>query len=143
MDCGLPPVKAVTNLTLMEALFMFSDPLTLTLFGQTDDAVFQRVNQDGYSSVYRLVNATREARLTIRHSKTKATATRLAYDRHNVEIFDTVFATSSMPEYTRKVYAVAEQLPGDVGAPNLIVGLCSWLLSSSAAPVLKLRNWES
>lgn len=122
---------------------MFGDTLTLTLLGTTDDTPFVKVNQDGYSSTYRFVNATRETRLVIRHSKTKATAARASYDRHNVEILDTVFATTTVPSYTRKVYAVVEALASDAYAANMIIGLCSWLLASSAAAVTKLRNWES
>lgn len=122
---------------------MFSDPLVLSLYGSVGDATFTKINQDGYASVYRLASSTHEARLTIRHSKTKATASKPAMDRHNIEITDVVYATSTVPEYTRKCYLVAEGLPGDNLMFNLVCGAAGWLLADSAAAVTKLRNWES
>lgn len=121
---------------------MFSDPITLSLYGGTNDAVFKRANQDNFSSAFRLTsNAVREAFLNIRHSKTKANAARPSMDRHNVEYVETIFGTPTVLQSQNKVYIVSEHLPG-FDPVNLMTGLCAYLLASSSAAIVKLRDWE-
>lgn len=101
-----------------------------------------KVNQDGYSSEYLVRSSTSEYKISIRHSKRKATATTAAADRHNVEVVQTVFAAGEVPEFTRKVYVVIEQKPGDLDIKNADA-LADWLIASAGANLLSLLGWES
>lgn len=63
--------------------------------------VLNRINQDNYGSEYYLRSTLEEYRMKIRHSKEAPQADGRLYDRHNVEITHTVYATSTTPEYKR------------------------------------------
>lgn len=64
---------------------MLGDTLTITLDGSGGTAkVLPKVNQDGYSSEYRLDEATVRYRAVIRHSSDKVKAGTQAFDRHTV-----------------------------------------------------------
>lgn len=120
---------------------MFGNTLSLTVDG-AGPLTLVKINQDGYSSEYLYKGTTIELTVRIRHSKTKATAGRPAYDRHNVEIVRTTYATETTPEYTTKVYIVKEH-PPNVAEKELTDALADWLIASSNANVVSLNNWES
>lgn len=89
---------------------------TLTLTINSVAKVLNRIRDDGYSSEYLLRSTTEEYRVQIRHSHTdpKTTDSRLrGVDRHNMEITQVIFATSTTPEIRRKAYTVFELSPGD------------------------------
>lgn len=101
-----------------------------------------RINQDGYTSEYLLKQSLSEFRIRVRHSEVKATATRPKYDRHNVEVVETVYATATADEFYRKVYFVIECLPGDEANIDLdAFGLAEWL--KTGTNLSQLLGWES
>lgn len=106
------------------------------------EKVLTLINQDAYASEYLLKDSASEFRLRIRHSKTKATATRVAMDRHNVELIETVYASGEVPEYERKFYMVIENKPDDLEVKNVdaIADLC---IATSNAFLDQLMGWES
>lgn len=95
---------------------------------------------DAYAGEYYLRETLVSYRAKIRHS----TVTRggLAYDRHNVEITCTVFATLSTPEFVRKVYVVFENLASDAFTEH-VDALADWMIVSSNANLASLVGWES
>jgi hypothetical protein len=93
-----------------------------------------------YTSEYHLNDGTSEVRVIVRHSKTKATATKPSYDRHNVEVTRTVFATETVAEFQRKAYFVWEHLPSDTSESDAD-GLCDYLIG--AGLLTALRGWQS
>lgn len=115
---------------------------TLTLPHADGNIVLIKINQDSYASEYLYRGSLSEVRARIRHTKTKASGDRPSYDRHNVEITRTVFATEAAPEYTRKVYVVIEQLPNDSDVKETDA-LCDWLIATANANTTSLLNWES
>lgn len=115
---------------------------TFTLPHADGNVVAVKINQDGYASEYLIRSATSQYTIRIRHSKTKATASRPSYDRHNVEVTQLVFATAEVAEFERKTYVVIEQLPGDLDVKNLDA-LSDWLIATSNANILSLLGWES
>jgi hypothetical protein len=117
---------------------MFADTIVLPL--STGNVTVTKINQDGFGSVYRFADATHEYKLTIRHTKTKRAD--VTYDRHNVELLETIFATSTVPEYVRKDYFVIERLPSDTSYVNTD-GFADWQIATSDAALVKLLNWES
>lgn len=119
---------------------MFGNTLVLPL--STGNVTAIKINQDGYSSEYLAKGTLSEYTVRIRHSKTKATASKPSYDRHNMEIVETVYATATVPEYTKKVYIVLEHLPS-VQEVVLVDGLADWLIATANANVISLNNWES
>lgn len=117
---------------------MFADTIVLPF--STGNITATKINQDSFGSVYRFADATHEVKVTIRHSKAKTKG--VVYDRHNVEIRETIWATSTVPEFERVTYLVVQQLPLDYGYVN-VDGFADWLIASSNANLVKLMNWES
>lgn len=76
---------------------MFANTLSITI-GTDSARVLTRVNQDDYSSVYRLASATEFCELVIRNST--ASESGRVYDRHNAELRLTTYASAdgSTPE---------------------------------------------
>lgn len=66
----------------------------------------KRINQDKYSTEYYLREATQEFTVNIRHSQEAVLKDGTQFDRHNVELIQTVFATESAPARTRVTYMV-------------------------------------
>jgi hypothetical protein len=121
---------------------MFADTITLALTGVGNKTVI-RINQDQYASEYLLREATESTRLRIRHSKVLDKDTGQTYDRHNVEIVRTIFATSTVAQYQQKCYVVWETLPSD-GAQAVAGGLAAWMQSTTPkANLAGLVAWES
>lgn len=122
---------------------MLGNTITLTDgAGSPTTITVTKINQDQYGGEYLFRSSTSAWRLKVRHSVVKATATRSAYDRHNVEIVQTIFAVGDTPEFQRKTYLVMENLPadGDLLAPKF---LSNFMSGSSWANLTSLQNWES
>lgn len=115
---------------------------TLVLPLSTGNVTCIKVNQDNYSSEYLFKDATHQVRCRIRHTKTNPTSSRPAYDRHNFEVVETIFAAGAVAEYERKFYFVLEQLPGDVSVVNAD-GVADLMIASTDAFLVSLMNWES
>lgn len=79
---------------------------TLTISVNAVNKVLKRINQDQYTTQYYLREATQEFTVNIRHSKESPQKDGTVFDRHNVELIQTVYATSSAPAYTRVTYVV-------------------------------------
>jgi hypothetical protein len=116
------------------------DPLVLPHSG--GDITMPKIAGDGYSSEYFFKGALSEHRVKIRHSKTKPSAVKPAYDRHNVEVTEVVFAAGDVAEYYRKAYFVIEQLPADVDV-ELMDSLADWALVTTNLYLDALMGWES
>lgn len=95
-----------------------------------------------YSSEYRFKDGTSEYVVKIRHTKTTPTNGRPSYDRHNVEVVQTIFAVGEVAEYTRKFYFVYEVLPQDTSIA-LADAVADKMIATSNALLLSLLQWES
>jgi hypothetical protein len=123
---------------------MFVDPAALTVNAVAKNLV--RVNQDGYSTEYRLRSATDEFRLNVRNSSYIDKKRGGRVDRHNVELIQEVFPVAPATKSTiRKVYLVLENDTSDTltDPTYLAAALCGFLTASSNANIVKLLNWES
>lgn len=101
-----------------------------------------RINGGEYSSEYFLRDTTLQYVLKIRHSRTKATATKPAYERHNVEIVKTVFAVGDTPAVVTKFYFVMEQEAGNTNVA-LADSICDLCIASSNSFLVDLLGWQS
>lgn len=119
---------------------MFGNTLTLTINGNA--VVMNKIREQDYSSEYMFRNGTHQLNAKIRHSRTKASAVRPAYDRHNFEVVETVFANGTDPEFQRKFYFVQEQLASDTDV-EMANAVCDWAIASSNAALVSLLGWES
>jgi effector-binding domain-containing protein len=86
---------------------------TLVVPVNSVNKTLKRINQDQYSTTYYLHEASEEFTVNIRHSKESPQKDGTVFDRHNVELIHTVFATGSDPAYTRVVYIVARNTRSD------------------------------
>nr|UJQ85707.1 MAG: hypothetical protein 2 [Leviviridae sp.] len=121
---------------------MFSDPITITINAVAKNLI--RINQDGYSSEYRLKEATGEYRVKIRNSSylDKSRGGRKV-DRHNVELIHEVYPVAPAIYSTiRKDYHVFEMDVGDDAATmaKVVAGLSAFVTEANAA---KMINFES
>lgn len=119
---------------------MFGNTLILPKSG--GNVTLVKINQDGYASEYLFRDATSEHRVRIRHSAMTDKAEGVAYDRHNVEVTQKVFAAGEVPEYHRKVYIVIEHKPGDTDI-QLPDALSDWLIATANVNTNSLMAWES
>jgi hypothetical protein len=116
---------------------------TLVLPQVGGDITLLKINQDGYSSEYLFRDTTGQYRAKIRHTTTKATTARpVAYDRHNVEVVQTVFAAGGVAEYERKFYFVIELKPGDTSVA-LADAVADLAILTSNTFLKSLLAWES
>lgn len=115
---------------------------TLVLPHADGDVTMVKINQDSYSSEYLFRDSTSQYRARIRHTKTSAKGDRPAYDRHNFEVVQTVFASGEVAEYERKFYFVIEHLPSDtsVKVADAVADLC---IATANAFLVSLLGWES
>lgn len=122
---------------------MYGDSITINLGGSGGTArVLNKINQDNYSAEYLDRISTDEVRMRVRHSKESAKGDALPLDRHNVVVTQTVFATSTDPEYVREFYFVFRASPSDTEADVIDVaeGLAEWTVNAN---LVKLLGWES
>jgi len=102
-----------------------------------------KINQDQYSSEYLKRITGGEWKVRVRHTKVGGKNGTLQYDRHNVEVVKTVFATESEPEFYRKAYLVFEHLPKDTTPIECVEALCETAIATSSALLTSLSQWES
>jgi hypothetical protein len=123
---------------------MFADPFSVTINSVAKSLV--KVNQDQYSSEYRLRSSTDELRLAIRNTNYTDKKRGVSVDRHNVELVQEVFPVSPATKSTiRKTYMVMENDKGDSLADPVYLAsaLLTALTASSNAALTKLTNFES
>lgn len=101
-----------------------------------------KINQDNYTSDYLFRDSTHQLVAKVRHSKTKASAARPAYDRHNFEVVETIFQAGDVAAYERKFYFVIEQLPNDTSVANADA-VADLMIASTDAFLNALMGWES
>lgn len=119
---------------------MLGDTFVLPQVG--GDITLKKIKEEGYSSEYSFRDATTRYVVKIRHTKVKATSTRPEYDRHNLEVVQTVFAAGAVAEYDRKFYFVYETLPSDTSVA-LGDAVADKAILSSNSLLVALLNWES
>lgn len=114
---------------------------TLTI-NDGSSRVLAKINNDGYSSEYLFRDSTVQYVARIRHSRTKATATRPQYERHNFEVVKTVFATPSTPQVDTKFYFVMEQ---EANNPNVALAdsVCKLSTASANSFLVDLLGWQN
>lgn len=116
----------------------FTDPQSITVNAVAKSLV--RINQDGYSSEYFLREALGEYTFKIRNTSFLRDGQTI--DRHNVEVTQTIYATTTVPALVRKAYTVIEHSRSDTAADAVFLGLAlaGWMTSPN---LTKLVNRES
>lgn len=119
---------------------MIGDTIGITVNAVAKTLV--KINQDGYASEYFLKEATQEFRMKIRNSYDKPAADGSKVQRHNVELTQVVYATSTTAEITRRSYVVITHGNAD---DAVSIGYLQSALNGfmTAANVTKLTNFES
>lgn len=122
----------------------FADPAVLTVNSVAKNLV--RINQDSYSSEYRLRSSDDEFRMKVRNTTYTDKARAIQVDRHNVELVHEVYPVSPATKSTiRKTYFVLENDRGDTLTDPVYAAsaLCAFLTASSSANLTKMTNFES
>lgn len=116
---------------------------TATITVNSVAKVLNRINQDNYGSEYYLRSTLDEYRMKVRHSKEARQADGSRFDRHNVEITHTVYATSLVPAIVRVTSCTLRVLDNDdiTSAGYLVAGAIDYL--DSATVQGDLLTWQS
>ncbi len=125
---------------------MFDNTITLTDVHGTEDFAFVRVNQDKYSSEYRYTTDLKRVTLKLRNTTRFDKSSLKTFDRHNVEIKETLFAVAPSTLSTeRTAYFTFEVQQGDSIADCVALShaLAFWLVTASDANMTKLAQFES
>lgn len=119
---------------------MIGDTITVTY--NTVATVLNKINQDGYTSEYYKRGTLEDMRVFVRHSNERVVAGKPAYERHQIDLTRTVFATTTTPERVYQVYTTIRLQKGSDpdAAEYLTAALCG--LSSSTF-IDKVVGWES
>lgn len=114
------------------------NPLVITVNGAAKN--LDRINQDGYSSHYRLREAAQQFDVKIRHSTGKVQKNGNTSDRHNVELTRTVFAAGGVPEYS---YTTSVTITNEATVSSTDIGHLQTALNGflTASIVSDLRAW--
>lgn len=119
----------------------FGSTLTLTINAVAK--VLNKINQDNYGSEYYLRSATDEYRVRIRHSKEAPLPDGRRFDRHNIEVTWTVYATPTTAEIVRQCYSITRVLSNDdlTSAQYLMKGATSYMDGNTVQA--DLLTWQS
>jgi hypothetical protein len=114
--------------------------MTLAVPLATGTVTCNRIKDDGYGAEYLYKGTLSEVRVKTRHSTTVKSG--VTYDRHNMEIVETVYATDTEAEFIRKAYFVIDQLPNDndVEVPDAMADM---IIDTSNALLTELYGWQS
>lgn len=120
---------------------MFSNELTLNVGSEATpvEKQFERINQDNYSSEYRLKDGDNIYVFRIRHQTEKNKVKSSIMERHNVTITYNEAPTDTYPlGRTFEAYTVirAPQTADDAFVLGLVTAACSFTLDNSARIML-------
>lgn len=117
---------------------------TITITHNAIARALSKINQDNYSSEYMLRTATEEFRLAVRHSLESVAKTSALppFERHNLELRVTTFATATTPETTNIFSVVIRSRRGTDPAATLLTAKAAvaWFTDPN---ISKLIAWES
>jgi hypothetical protein len=117
---------------------MLADPLVIG--GES----LPRIKTGDASAVYRFyrANGLSMITVTIRHTKVGGKNGAREYDRANIEVRETVFATSTVTEYENLDYWVGQRIPGSTSVVN-IDNLADWIIAGANAAIIRVLAGES
>lgn len=103
-----------------------------------------RIREGDGAAVYSFyrANGLSKITVTIRHSEVGGKNGSQKYDRANIEVRETVFATSTVDEYEILDYVVCQRIPGSVSVVNLD-NLADWIIAGTNANVIRVLSGES
>lgn len=115
---------------------------TITITHNAVAKVLSKINQDNYSSEYLLRSATDEFRVKVRHATESSTKGSVPFERHNIELRVTTFATLVVDQIEHLVSFTIRTRKGSSPTDALLAAKAqvAWL---SDANVTKLIAWES
>lgn len=119
---------------------MLGDTITLTY--NAVSTILSKINQDNYSSEYLKRTSTEEFRLRVRHSLESAKAGLVPFDRHNIELTHTVFATPTVVEIVDITSTTIRSRKSTDPAVTLLTAKAS-IGYLTDANLTKLIAWES
>lgn len=115
---------------------------TITLTHNSVSRVLSKLREENFSSFYQLRTATDEFVINVRHSTETAKPGTVPFERHNIELKHTLFATPTTFEVVNVVSTTIRARRGSDPAATLLdaKALMGWL---SDANIGKLVAWES
>lgn len=116
------------------------NPLVITVNAVAKN--LPRINQDSYGSEYYLEEATQSFRVKIRHSQESVQKTGVQFDRHNVELTQTIYGSGGNPDEVFQTYVVLRNAKSTT-ATNLgyLQSALNGLLT--AGFVSDLKGWQN
>lgn len=116
------------------------NPLVITVNSVAKN--LPRINQDSYGSEYYLLEPTQSFRVKIRHNKEGVLKNGDQFDRHNVELTQTIFGTAPAPDVTLQTYVVLRNTKATTGTTlGYLQSALNGLLT--AGFVSDLKGWQN
>lgn len=115
---------------------------TITITHNAVSKVLSKINQDNYSSEYLLRSATDEFRIKVRHNNESSAKGEVPFERHNIELRVTTFATLVVPQVEHLTSVTIRTRKGSSPTDCLLAAKAQ-LGFLSDANVTKLIAWES
>lgn len=117
---------------------MLSDPFVL------GSESLPRISEDNQGAVYQFYRADGLSKIvvTIRHSTQGGKNGSQLYMRSNIEVRETVFATTTTAEYENVDYLVCLRKPGLVGVVNAD-NLADYMIAGTNANLIRILKGES
>lgn len=117
---------------------MLADPLVIG--GESLPRVSERDGTAIYS--FNRANGLSKIVVTIRHSVVGGKNGSQKYDRSNMEVRETIFATSTVAEYEILDYVVSQRKPGLPTVINLD-NLADWIIAGTNANIIRVLSGEA
>lgn len=119
-----------------------ANPLVVTI--NAVEKSLAKINQDNYGSEYYLREATQDFRVKIRHQKENQAKNGNLFDRHNVELTQTIFATEAgTPDNVIQVYVVLRGRPTEPALKQGYLLVALGALFSSGIVAADLVGWQN
>ena len=118
----------------------FADPQSVTL--QTVARSLARIDAGKGQSEYSYTDATMRVTMVIRNTSSKPDANGRVKERHTISLRQTIFATSTVPEFVRQASITVENYFGDdvTAYDDVAIAVAGLATSGNIA---KLANFES
>lgn len=117
-----------------------SNSITITV--DESPKVLVRIDNPKYGAQYYLREATQEFTLNVRHSEEAPQKNGMKFDRHNVELIRSVFATDTKPAITHTSYIVIRNSRDD-DYGNVEDDFLALTALTNSAAVKQLLGWIS
>jgi hypothetical protein len=114
---------------------------TFVLPRSSGSVTLVRINQDGFTTLYRFNDSTKKIEVTVRHIVGQDRLRKTPVDIHTLEVVETVYQVGDVAEYERRDYLTFRRKASDTSIEN-VDAICDYLIASANSKLISIMNWE-